>query len=131
MAVIVVYDEGASPEAVLEVHPSANTPDYSGRTDVVVNPDLSGVAAVLRKYWKHVTGSIVEMTQGEKNAVDAAEVAAADESDRLTARDLITTRGIKHLLLHIHDRINTNAAPADRLTVQEALDDINARIDAG
>lgn len=54
---------------------SVNTPDYP-IGDWVINPDLSGVVGVPQKYWK-LTGDVVsEMTQPEKDAVDAAEAAA-------------------------------------------------------
>lgn len=55
---------------------SVNTPDYS---DVIWlhNPDLSGVSEVAQKYWKVVDDTVVEMDQTEKDAVDAAEAAAA------------------------------------------------------
>ena len=50
---------------------SVNTPDYPV-VDWVINPDLSGVAGVPQKYWK-LTGDVVsEMSQAEKDAVDAA-----------------------------------------------------------
>jgi hypothetical protein len=68
---------------------SVNTPDYS-TDDWVINPDLSGVEGVDCKYWK-VTGSppdgvVEEMTQGEKDAVDAAELAAAKTQRKIDLR---------------------------------------------
>jgi len=54
---------------------SVNTPDFPV-LDWVINPDLTAVVGVPQKYWK-LTGDIVsEMTQPEKDAVDAAEAAA-------------------------------------------------------
>ena len=98
MALIVIYDEGASPEKVLEVLPSANTPEYDFRTDVLVNPDLSSVQGIVpRRYWKHVAGSVVEFTQAEKDAQDAAEAAAEDLAVRTEAKgqyDGQTTEGL-------------------------------------
>lgn len=63
--------------------PSANTPDYPEPT-WKHNPDMSAVAAVPTKYWKapanwdatSTTGP-VEMSAGEKTAVDTAEATAA------------------------------------------------------
>ena len=37
----------------------------------MVNPDLSLIESVDRKYWKHEAGSIVEMAPTEKSMVDA------------------------------------------------------------
>jgi len=49
---------------------SVNTPDYPTVT-WIINPDLSGVIGVPKKYWK-ITGDVVsEMNQSEKDAVDA------------------------------------------------------------
>lgn len=50
---------------------SVNTPDYPSGT-WVINPDMSPVAGVPQKYWK-LTGDVVsEMSQAEKDVVDAA-----------------------------------------------------------
>ena len=50
---------------------SVHTPDYSVVT-WIINPDLSGVTGVPKKYWE-ITGDVVsEMNQGEKDAVDGA-----------------------------------------------------------
>lgn len=74
MANVVIYDTGDN--HVLRYLRSVNTPDYSERNDVVINPDLSAVIGIALKYWKHDNGSIVEMSQAEKDALDAAEQAA-------------------------------------------------------
>jgi hypothetical protein len=50
---------------------SVNTPDYPP-ADWMINPDLSAVAGVRQRYWKIVSGSVVEMSQAEKDAVDTA-----------------------------------------------------------
>ena len=87
MSLVVIFDEGASPEKVLGVVRSANTPDFDQRTDVVINPDIAALDGVVpQKYWKHDTGSIIEYTQGEKDAQDAADVAAADAALRVGAK---------------------------------------------
>ena len=73
MSNIVLYDPDnvTVPRCVTQYLKSVNTPDYDGVTDKVVNPDLSAVSAVAQKYWKESTGSIVEMSQAEKDAIDA------------------------------------------------------------
>jgi len=55
---------------------SANTPDYSGDPDCIVNPDVSAIINVPRKYWKRVGDQVQEMSVAEKQAVDDAEAAA-------------------------------------------------------
>jgi len=84
MADVIIYDEVTN--RVLQYLKSVNTPDYDSRPDVVVNPDLSALEVIPRKYWKHDAGLIVEMTQTEKDDLDA-ELAAA--------LDLITRTGAK------------------------------------
>ena len=49
---------------------SVNTPDYP-TADWIINPDLSGLSAVAKKYWKISGSDVVEMTQSEKDTVDA------------------------------------------------------------
>ena len=73
MSNIVLYDPDNVTVArcVTQYLKSVNTPDYDGVTDKLVNPDLSALSAVAQKYWKESTGSVVEMTQAEKDAIDA------------------------------------------------------------
>lgn len=54
---------------------SVNTPDYPIE-DWIINPDLSSLVDVSQKYWKIVGDTVVEMTQEEKDAVDAEEVSS-------------------------------------------------------
>jgi hypothetical protein len=62
---------------------SINTPDYPVGT-WVINPDLSPVSGVAVKYWK-LTGDVLsEMTQGEKDAVDAADLPSVKQSKMKT-----------------------------------------------
>jgi hypothetical protein len=59
---------------------SINTPDYS-TDDWLINPDLSGVSGIDCWYWKVTgtppSGTVEEMTSGEKDAVDASRLASA------------------------------------------------------
>lgn len=59
-----------------EFRESVNTPDYSAE-QWLVNPDLSAVAGVPRKFWKVVGGSVVAMTLEEQAIVLGVELAAA------------------------------------------------------
>lgn len=86
MANVAIFDELATPQHVTQVLISVHTPDYSSRTDVVINPDLSLLEGIVpRKFWKHEAGAIVEWTQAEKDAKAAADAAAqaAAEAARL------------------------------------------------
>ncbi len=59
---------------------SVNTPDYPPE-DWFINPVLPPGPS---KYWKNDNGTLAEMTQPEKDVVDAAEAAALDAQQRLT-----------------------------------------------
>ncbi len=96
---IVVFDEAANPQKVLSVTgPSENEGPWnaSGRTDFVVDPDLTAVSGIDRRYWKHEAGSIVPMTAGEQSAQDAADAAALTASRRQFGKDTLddATQGI-------------------------------------
>jgi len=65
MADIIIYDDN---NIITQYLKSVNTPDYSG--NVLVNPDISMVKDIPSKYWKIFNGSVIEMTQEEKNSVD-------------------------------------------------------------
>ena len=73
MSKIVVYDPSDPTVAgrVTQYNKSAHTPDYDGESNKLVDPDLDAVNGVPLQYWKHSTGSVVEMSQPEKDAVDA------------------------------------------------------------
>ena len=71
MSNVVKYDpSGIVTNMVTEYLPSVNTPDYSALPNVLINPSLSGVSGVDLKYWKVDTGSVVEMSSGEKTIID-------------------------------------------------------------
>jgi len=85
-ASIIIFDEGASPEKVLSYFPrilrmSEWVDAATGvplRTDVVARLDPSELPlSVPRRHWKHVSGTVVEYTQAEKDAQDVAEAAQA------------------------------------------------------
>lgn len=73
MSLVVEYDPSNPIVAnkMCDCRRSINTPDYSGNPNTLVNPDLSAVSGVEWRYWKESTGSIIEMTAGEKTDIDA------------------------------------------------------------
>lgn len=73
MSSIAIFEANKTPQYI----PSNVVPeDYSGRNDVVIDPDVRQVAGLPLKYWKLVNGSVEAMTAQEQAAVDAAEAAA-------------------------------------------------------
>lgn len=71
MAIVVISENG-----VASYYPSANTPDFEGNPDALINPDLTLVSGVPTKYWKRVGDSVVEMTQEEKDLLATNELLA-------------------------------------------------------
>jgi len=57
----------------LELRRSVNTPDFPP-DKWIINPDLSAVEKVPRKYWRIDGERVVEMSENQKAAVDAAEL---------------------------------------------------------
>lgn len=74
MAEIVVYDPSSPVVAgrVTMYIPSGNTPTYDGNANTLINPNLTAVSGISQNYWKEDSGGIVEMSQGEKDSIDAA-----------------------------------------------------------
>jgi len=58
---------------------SVNTPDFPAGS-WIINPDLSALAGVEKKYWKVSGDSVLEMSQAEKDAADAGDLPAAKRS---------------------------------------------------
>jgi hypothetical protein len=111
MASIVRYSTSSTPNPVTDYLPSVNTPDYEGQANVLVNPDLSAVSGQPLKYWKHVAGAIQLMTQGERDAADAAIAAALLLSQRAGAKDIFDGSGsdakiLKAVVLLLIDELN-------------------------
>lgn len=63
----------------LEQQQSVHTPNYSPTT-WIINPDLSDVEGVPKKYWKIAADRVVPMTQTEKDALAAGELAGQKKS---------------------------------------------------
>jgi hypothetical protein len=72
MADVVIYnpDDTVVANRVTDYLLSVNTPDYEDNPVALINPDLSAVESVAQKYWKNVGGSVVEMVDNEKAALD-------------------------------------------------------------
>ena len=66
---------------------SVNTPDYRNGTNLI-NPDLSHMDGIPKKFWKMVAGQVVEMTQVEQDAITQAEADALAQSVEDQVQDL-------------------------------------------
>ena len=58
---------------------SVNTPDYEGKLNVLINPDLALVQNVDPKYWKRVGNNVEPMTLAERKAIDDAQKAKREQ----------------------------------------------------
>jgi hypothetical protein len=70
MSNILIYDPSTG--FGLQYIQSVNTPDYAGRSDVLINPNMSEVPDIPIKYIIVENGIPQEMTDEQKAAVDAA-----------------------------------------------------------
>jgi len=74
--------------STIEIRHSVDATELPGDpADWLVQPDLSAVEGVPKKYWKLVGESVMEMTAEEKAAVDAAELAGAKRARIALLRD--------------------------------------------
>ena len=76
----------ANPQGMYEYRTSVNTPAYDPG-NWLINPDLAAVSGVPPMYWKVVGDTVVEMSQAEKDAVDATQPAGIDNHNLLTFKD--------------------------------------------
>jgi len=93
----------------LEYLHSVSTPRYPV-ADWVINPDMSAVAGVPRKYWKLTGDAVLPMDAAERAAVDAAEAAAA--AARVDGEQVILLRKATLADLPTEARIDQHAPTA-------------------
>ena len=146
MADVVIFDENSIPQKVLRYIKSVNTPDYMGRTDVVIfgknNPpnqsELQLLVGVDQRYWKHDAGSIVEMTPAEKAGLNNEIRAKATSDLRRAAEDIVDSpqaegKAFRAFMLEVLDgfnRIHTKMGDPT-ITKNQFTTDIKNRIQSG
>lgn len=72
MSDVALFRAGKQPEYLKSIH----EPPYAADPEAIINPDIAAVAGVPTKFWKRSGAVISEMSQAEKDAVLAAELAA-------------------------------------------------------
>ena len=89
MASMILFDLNTG--RIKEFYPNGgfSRPDYEGRPDVIFDADYFDLQTVPQKYWIQKGGSILEMTQTEKDAYDAEQTAIQAALDK-PKNDLIT-----------------------------------------
>ncbi len=91
----------------LEFRKSVSTGRFD-TADWIINPDLVALSGIDKKYWKVVGDTVVEMTQGEKDVVDAAELATA-KIERSEEVDQATVFATLKSMVDLAPGSNTNA----------------------
>jgi hypothetical protein len=102
---------------------SVNTPDYQGNPDVLINPDVSQVVNIERKYWKRDGDTIAEMDTTEKRAVLDAELAV-----RKAQIDDFSIDSVKIVLTALIKVINQRLPREKKITKQEMIDALKNEI---
>lgn len=108
MANIVIFDEGATPQRVLKVSKSIHEPPYFGRSDVLIDPDLSSLIDP-SMYWKHESGLIVGMTAQEKLDEDTRRALEETIANRLAGEKWIDAKDatlLRAIVILIRKEIN-------------------------
>lgn len=110
---------------------SVNTPDYvpawrKGEPiptdgDWIVNPDLSAVAGLAPKYWKLTGNTVSAMTRAERDAVDAAEAAAALAAERQADKATIESGALDRVIAVLAPKLGTDEATL-RAEIAAAID---------
>lgn len=97
MAAIVIYDpvDVVVPDRVTAYFPSANTPSFDSEPNKLVNPDVSTLVSggVPVGFWKRSGSTVIEMSQGEKDAIAASLPPTAEFTDPSTVKLNIGTQG--------------------------------------
>lgn len=95
MPSVVIYNQLSTPAQVKEFRISVDSTLFNGRPDVKIYTDTTNpteqsvkdfIAGKQLKYLKVVGDSVVDYTQAEKDALDAAELAVAIEAAKTTAK---------------------------------------------
>lgn len=105
-------------KTTLQYIESVNTPDYP-TSDWIVNPDMSNVEGVPLKYWKLDGTDVVEMSQAEKEAVDAAGLQSRKDTANNYSVD--TKIAITALVKVLNTRLSQN--PITKAEMVQALKD--------
>ncbi|KKK74030.1 hypothetical protein LCGC14_2887850, partial [marine sediment metagenome] len=95
------------PNRVVSYRKSVNTQE-AWLTDptFLINPDLSGVAGIPRSYWKCNGSAVVEMSQAERDIVDAP--ATAEAARQQAAQDELDANEVSALnMTQVNARIDS------------------------
>jgi len=98
--------------STLELRRSVNTPEYVAPWVVVTESSAGTISAIAQRYRKWVTDHVEEMTQGEKDAVDAAAVVSRNTGLKAAIQTPTDLAAFALLLL---DELNVRTAAFNAL----------------
>ncbi len=110
-----VIKRTSNANGIYEYKPSVHTPDYDSGT-WLHNPDLTAVSGVDQRYWKTVSETVVEMSQAEKDAVDASietqspSIVSYMQSNQIVTDSVTGLVGPPHIMnILMHERLLNNS----------------------
>lgn len=121
---VVIFD--INTDRVVNYLPSVSTPDFQGRSDVLINPDLTALVGVPMRYWKHSGGVVIQMTAPERSAVDAEIVAAAVAEFRGGGKAVLDTQTDMSVLIRAFADITKDELNALRQWLTDFKGDVAA-----
>jgi len=118
---VLIYDVGTG--ELKQYLRSVHTQDYNTRPDALINPSIP--QGVPYKYLKVVVGVVLEMSQTEKDAVDAAEAQAQEDAllARIDKYDVSNLDLLTALVKRINVRIPSNPITKAEI-IQQIKDDL-------
>lgn len=127
MANVAIIDVNTG--AVLNYLTSVSSPDYKGRADVLINPNLKGVSGLPIQYWKHSKGTIVAMTAQEQFDYDAAIKLAETVASRVSAKQFFFSQSADGIIWRA--MLTWIAGGAKAVDLPDAVSQIQQIIDSG
>mgnify|MGYP001592820376 FL=1 len=127
---VAIFKAGQTPQYLISVNGAEYMVDpqalegtvVSNDPDVLINPNISAVQNIDRKFWKRVGNSIVEMSASEKQTILNAELA-----QRKTQADNFGV-GLLEFATALIKVINIRLPAGQKITKQEMIDALKAEI---
>jgi len=118
MSDIIIYDPDDVVVANRVTHylRSVNTPNYDDVVYKLVNQSMIPVSGVPQKYWKVASETVAEMSQEEKDAVDASEpLPTPCDKEGVAEFFQESSKAIVYDTAYDHDTVNIQLTPAGNI----------------
>ena len=146
MSRVIIFDPVSSvvPNRVVAHYPSADTPDFEGQPNTLVNPDVTapGLFDFPFQYWAIAGSAVLLMDQATRDVVDAAEAQDQIDTDKASQKARYDA-DLKALALVLLDQVNVlrveistlrdfhGLAPLPARTPAQLRAAYDAKVDAG